>query len=345
MALSKVNPNLITNGGSRKNLIINGAMNVAQRVGTTSTVANNYGATPDRIRQEAYGDATASWQQVTDAPVGFKNSLKVTCAGTALPSAGNTLRLMTGLEGQDIAHLEYGTAQAKNATLSFYVKASETGIYSTALVNIAPSGNIVSNVNRSHIKTYTIDSANTWEYKTLTFSGCPDGTWGSSNSNGITIVFDLGSGSDHQGAKDSWLTTSDTFAAGQVSLGDSNGGSWQMTGLQLELGSVATDFEHRSFGEELLLCQRYYYEVPQTGVDGGYGNKGGNASVYSFNSTGTFAVQMRTAPTVVVSGGTLDGCSAFSVNVTKDGYISRVAPSGTGAYRAYEQKITFSAEL
>ena len=269
MALSKVNPNLITQGATgRKNLVINGAMTVAQRVGTTSTVANNYGATPDRIRQEAYGDATASWQQVTDAPVGFKNSLKVTCAGTALPSAGNTLRLMTGLEGQDIAHLEYGTAQAKNATLSFYVKASETGIYSTALVNIAPSGNIVSNVNRSHIKTYTIDSANTWEYKTLTFSGCPDGTWGSSNSNGITIVFDLGSGSNHQGAKDSWLTTSDTFAAGQVSLGDSNGGSWQMTGLQFELGSVATDFEHRTYAESLLACQRYYEII----ADGGRAN-------------------------------------------------------------------------
>ena len=114
--------------------------------------------------------------------------------------------------------------------------------------------------------------------------------------------------------------------------------------VQLELGSVATDFEHRSYGEELALCQRYYYKV-LTGVDGGYGNKGGNGSVYSFNSTGTFAVQMRTAPTTVVSGGTLDGCSAYSVNTTTDGYISRVSPSGTGAYRAFEQNITFSAEL
>lgn len=115
--------------------------------------------------------------------------------------------------------------------------------------------------------------------------------------------------------------------------------------VQLELGSVATDFEHRSYGEELLLCQRYYYEVPLTGVDGGYGYKGGNASAYSFNSTGTFAVKMRTTPSSVVSGGTLNGCSALSVNVSKDGYITRVAPSGTGSYRAYEQKITFSAEL
>ena len=311
MALSKVNPNLITQGATgRKNLVINGAMTVAQRVGTTSTVANNYDATPDRIRQEAYGDATASWQQVTDAPVGFKNSLKVTCAGTALPSAGNTLRLMTGLEGQDIAHLEYGTAQAKNATLSFYVKASETGIYSTALVNIAPSGNIVSNVNRSHIKTYTIDSANTWEYKTLTFSGCPDGTWGSSNSNGITIVFDLGSGSNHQGAKDSWLTTSDTFAAGQVSLGDSNGGSWQMTGLQLELGSVATDFEHRSYGEELALCERYY-EVTQGGTTE-YAETTGNYLV-----SVPFRVKKRASPTLTVISA--DENCASNVQVTDAG--------------------------
>ena len=237
--------------GGRRNLIINGAMQVSQRVGTASSSANNYGATPDRIRQEAYGGASASFQQVTDAPTGFKNSLKVTCAGTTAPSSGNTLRLQTGLEGQDIAQLAYGTAQAKTSTLSFYVKASETGTYSAALVNIRPSGNITSNVTRSHIKTYTVNSANTWEYKTLTFPGCPDGTWGSSNSDGITIVLDLGSGTNHQGATNTWLTTSDTFASGQVTLGDSNGGTWQITGLQFEVGSQATPFEHRSFGEEL----------------------------------------------------------------------------------------------
>ena len=123
------------------------------------------------------------------------------------------------------------------------------------------------------------------------------------------------------------------------------GDYFEVTEAQMEYGSVATDFEHRSFGEILADCQRYYWEVPETGVDGGYGYKGGNASAYSFNSTGTFPVKMRTTPTAVVSGGVLNGCSAYSVNVTKDGYISRVAPSGTGSYRAYEQKLTFSAEL
>ena len=314
----------------RKNLIINGSMQVSQRVGTTSTVANNYGATPDRIRQEAYGAATASWQQVTDAPAGFKNSLKVTCAGTALPSSGNTLRLMTGLEGQDITHLEYGTAQAKTATLSFYVKASETGIYSTALVNIAPSGDIASNVNRSHIKTYTIDSANTWEYKTLTFSGCPDGTWGSSNSNGITIVFDLGSGSNHQGAKDSWLTTSDTFAAGQVSLGDSNGGSWQMTGLQFELGSVATDFEQQSYGEILADCQRYY----EIGISGSGSRNSDNYGV----SAGQYKVTKRASPTLTMIAGDAALVGFYRRNI--DGFVTHSQAQSV----SHGHNFTYSAE-
>jgi len=133
-----------------------------------------------------------------------------------------------------------------------------------------------------------------------------------------------------------------TEAAGTVTT--VTGDYIEFTNVQLELGSVATDFEHRSYGEELALCQRYYYKV-QTGVDGGYGYRGGNGSIYSFNSTAAFPVQMRTAPTTVVSGGTLDGCSAYSVNTTTDGYISRVSPDGTGRYRAYEQNITFSAEL
>ena len=131
-------------------------------------------------------------------------------------------------------------------------------------------------------------------------------------------------------------------ATGNVSI--TSGDYFEMAFAQLELGSVATDFEHRSYGEEIALCQRYYYKV-QTGVDGGYGYRGGNGSIYSFNSTAAFPVQMRTAPTTVVSGGTLDGCSAYSVNTTTDGYISRVSPDGTGRYRAYEQNITFSAEL
>jgi len=316
MALSKITSSSITDNAihGRRNLVINGAMQISQRVGDSSSSAFNYGATPDRIRQEAYGGASASFQRVTDAPTGFKHSLKVTCAGTTAPTSGNTFRLMTGLEGQDIAHLNYGTAQAEKTTLSFYVKASETGTYSVAFVNIAPSGGLTSNVTRSFIKTYTVNSADTWEYKTLTFDGCPDGTWGSSNGNGITIVFDLGSGSDHQGATDTWLTTSDTFASGQVILGDSNGGTWQITGVQLEVGEQATPFEHRSYGEELSLCQRYFYNH----VSNSTGAIVGNGDFWSASQTTcliNFPVSMRATPSMITENGGTNYYSIYSASV------------------------------
>jgi len=348
----------------RRNIVINGAMQVSQRVGTSSSSANNYDATPDRIRQEAYGGASASFQQVTDAPTGFKNSLKVTCAGTAAPSAGNTLRLMTGLEGQNVAQLAYGTAQAKTSTLSFYVKASETGTYSAALVNIRPSGNITSNVTRSHIKTYTVNSANTWEYKTLTFPGCPDGTWGSSNSDGITIVLDLGSGSNHQGSANTWLTTSDTFASGQVTLGDSNGGTWQITGLQFEVGSQATSFEHRSFGEEMQLCKRYYHRIQGSGkvmITKGhvYDARGGLYSVdfptqmraaYAFShsalSTLQFTYNANAAATPTATGlnesTSLDVGSLYILvgsNVTTAGYACGYTTANGNGYIAFDAEL------
>ena len=248
-------------GGAGRNMVINGAFNISQRVGDTASTGNNYDAMPDRFRVEAY--ATSTFQQVTDAPTGFKNSFKVTCGNASLPGASNTYRIQHGIEGQNIAHLLYGTSQAKTATLSFYVKASETGVYSTALVNVRPgntSSIIASTATRSHIKTYTVSSADTWEYKTLTFEGCPDGTWGSSNLDGISICFDLGSGSDHVGDTDTWLSTSDTISSSQVTLGDNNGGTWQITGIQFEVGQNATEFEHKTFEQELAECQRYYFK-------------------------------------------------------------------------------------
>jgi len=325
--------------GGRRNIVINGAMQVSQRVGDSSSSAFNYGATPDRIRQEAYGDATASFQRVTDAPTGFKHSLKVTCAGTTAPASGNTLRLMTGLEGQDVAHLNYGTAQAEKTTLSFYVKASETGTYSVAFVNIAPSGGITSNVTRSFIKTYTVNSANTWEYKTLTFDGCPDGTWGSSNSDGITVIFDLGSGSNHQGSTDTWLSTSDTFASGQVTLGDSNGGTWQITGIQLEVGEQATPFEHRSFGEELALCQRYYQIVTASGRFRAAGTNHISSHSVNFN-------EMRSAPAATKSGGSNSNIALEATNaITTNGFRYELTNSVAGDAYYITRTVALDSEL
>ena len=312
----------------RRNLVINGAIQVSQRVGTTVSSGNNYGPMPDRFRTEAY--ATSTYQQSSDAPPGFTASLKVNCNNSTLPPGGsNTYRIQHGIEGQNIAHLQYGTASAKAATLSFYVKSAEAGLYSVALVNARPgnnSSNIV-NATRSHIKTYTINSANTWEYKTLTYPGCPDGTWGTSNSDGISIVWGLGSGSDHHGAADTWLSTSDTEVSNQVTLGDNNGASWQITGIQFEEGSQATSFEHRSFAEELTLCQRYLHTV-RSGIVGFCA--GTNGIAYW---TVDMKPKMRATPTVTCTTNSYRygdvvsiGVAMTGITVVTNGYSSPDAP-------------------
>ena len=289
-------------GTSNKNLFINGAVTVSQRNGTTVSSGNNYAAMPDMFRTSAY--ATSTYQQSTDAPSGFTNSLKVNCNNSSSPNSTQTYRIECGIEGQNIAHLLYGTSDAKTATLSFYVKSSVTGVYSAALVNVAPgnaSSQIASSATRSHIKTYTISSANTWEYKTLTFPGCPNGTWGNSNGNGISVVFDLGSGSTHQGAVDTWLSTSDTIASNQTLFGSNNGGTWQITGIQFEVGQNATAFDHEPFEKTLKKCQRYFYKFGgQNSFEHIPGIGQGNGSTFSTHYQ--HPVPMRAGPTLNLGG-------------------------------------------
>ena len=295
------------NAGSvlgNRNLFINGAVTVSQRNGTSAAqTGNNYAAMPDMFRTSAY--ATSSYEQSTDAPAGFTNSLKVNCNNsTAPPGGSNTYRIECGIEGQNIAHLLYGTSDAKTCTLSFYVKGSVTGTYSVAFVNKRPgnaSSIIASQATRSHIKTYTINSANTWEYKSVTLPGCPDGTWGTSNSDGISIVFGLGSGSDHHGAANTWLSTSDTEVSNQTIFGSNNGGTWQVTGIQFEIGQNGTDFEHEPYEKTLKKCQRYFYKFGgQNAFEHIPGIGQGNAS--TFNTHYLHPVPMRTAPSINLGG-------------------------------------------
>ena len=327
----------------RKNLIINGGMQVAQR-GTSTTGINSTSGffACDRVKLfNRNGGPTYTVTQDTSAPTGFVNSFKVQCttASASLPADHYTI-LRTGLiENSDMVQSSFGTSSAKSLTYSFWVKANKTGDQLVMFVD---------HKNQKEIgQVFTISTADTWEKKVITVVGNTGSSFDNSSSLGLSVDFYLAVGTNRSGGSTptSWGDRVTTNAGSTtLNIADSTANYFQVTGLQLELGSVATDFEHRSYGEELALCHRYYYKV-LTGVDGGYGNKGGNGSAYSFNSTGTFPVKMRTTPTTVVSGGTLDGCSAYSVNVTKDGYISRVAPNGTGSYRAYEQNITFSAEL
>ena len=244
---------------SHRNMIINGAMQVHQRLAVNTEVAATSSGTfsADRFRFWSNVGSSLPESQVRndDAPAGFKYSWKrTTNAGSSIASNSYDA-VLTKIEGYDIAHLNFGTSNAKTVTFSFYVKSSIAGTFSIMFANVDNS--------RVLLKEYTVNSANTWERKSITFTGATDGTWNSTNGIGLTILFGLGYGSNYTSSTaNSWLssgkyqTTSSTTA-----IATTNGATFQLTGLQLELGSVATPFEHRSYGEELANCQRYLLAV------------------------------------------------------------------------------------
>ena len=238
----------------RRNLIINGAMQVAQR-GTVSITTNSWGGV-DRF-QTFVNDtgATVSTSQSSNAPDGFANSVRIetTTAGSFPSSAYNLFG--TRFEGQDLQHLAYGTSSAKTITASFWVRCSQTGTVNLEIRN--------EDTSRHNIAQYTIDSANTWEYKTLTFSGDTVGSIPNVTTGEVYFLHWLKSGSDFTGGT---APTNGFVSAVNSNFGEgatvdiiSGVGRYiEFTGVQLEVGSVATPFEHRSYGEELALCMRYY---------------------------------------------------------------------------------------
>ena len=248
-----------TNGqvSGRRNIVINGAMQVAQRA--TSATGKTTGGyfTVDRSKFDLVNLGTHTYSQSTDAPEGFSNSLRIDCTTTASLSADSLLyALCTGIEGQDVQQLKKGTSNAEAVTISFYVKSNKTGTYVLEVYD---------GTNTRHIgKTYTINSANTWEYKTLTFVGDTTGAIANSNAFGMGLFFWVSGGSNYTSGTlpSGWssVTTANRAAGLNVNIADNTANDWAITGVQMEVGSVATPFEHRSFGEELALCQRYYYD-------------------------------------------------------------------------------------
>jgi hypothetical protein len=240
-----------------KNLIINGAMTVDQRhSGSSFTVVNGNtttGVIADRFRVNEASGAEFTAQRVSDAPVGFEYSSKITVS-TADASLGSTEfhRVIQPIEGKNISNLNWGTSNAKTLTLSFYVKSSVTGQYYISVFNNA--------ADRTLLKGYTIDSADTWEKKTITIVGDQSGTWLTTNAVGIYLMWSLGTGSTYQSS------TLDAYQAGffmaksdQVNIAASVSSTWQLTGVQLEVGDVATAFEHEDFATTLAKCQRYFH--------------------------------------------------------------------------------------
>jgi len=277
---------------SNRNLIINGAMQVAQR-GTSFTGLTN-GYTLDRWASYQTVDFL-NQQQDTDAPEGFTKSLKTTVDTASALSADDLSRVAYNVEAQDVARLGYGTADAQTTTLSFWVKSTVTGDYTIFMY--------VGDPNRSIVKGYSINTANTWEYKTIVIAGDTAGSGiNNDNGNGITFEWNLLAGStwNTAGAQDTWVTGAGIRASGQTANCGASGATWQITGVQLEVGDTATPFEHRSYGQELALCQRYC-EVLTASAYGAYAN-GWFEGTSTFKAFYTYKVVKRAVPTLSSSG-------------------------------------------
>ena len=245
--------------GGRRNIAINGAMQVAQRGNqNTSNGTNTFGV--DRFNVYLRGGAAATVSKDTDVPAGqgFSSSCKIDITtGDALGAANDLALFRQIFEGQDLQQLKKGTSNAEKVTVSFWIKSTITGTY---ILELNDNDN-----TRGISKSYTVSSSNTWEHKTITFEGDTTGAFGNDNNLSLYLMWALGAGSDFQGVTlaTSWASISDGDARyeGQVNAVNSDSNNIYFTGIQMEVGSVATPFEHRSFGEELALCQRYYQKI------------------------------------------------------------------------------------
>ena len=308
-------------GAGRRNLLINGAMQVSQRGTSFSGI---YGTTfvVDRFKFSSSSNGTWTLSQDTDAPAGFSKSLKMLCT-TADSSVGSSdySFFLYKLEGNEVQQLASGTSSAKSVTVSFWVKSNVTGTYS---LNLRNEDNA-----RQCGSAYTVDSADTWEYKTATIPADTVAGYNDDNSLSLQIEWWLGSGSAFSNGTipTNWEASSngDRGAANTVNIATVSNGYLQITGVQLEVGKVATPFEYRSYGEELAACQRYF----QLDFRVSHYLDGNNSTKYiGFNFP-----PMRAAPSATRTSNSVSGSEAGTTivfNSNKDGYVVNGASYGVG---------------
>ena len=281
-------------GGSYRNFIINGDMRIAQRGTSVTGITTTGYQTVDRMRFVNNTAGTWTNTQDTDVPTGqgFANSFKLQCT-TADASLASTdaLQIQTRLEGQNLQHLKKGTSSAEKVTLSFWVKSNKTGTY---IVEARDMDN-----TRHFPKSYTIDTADTWEKKTITFDGDTTGTLDNDNNVSFDLQWWLGSGTDYTSGTlpSTWESIVDANrAVGQVNLADSTSNYINITGVQLEIGEGASDFENLPYDVSLARCQRYFQWAAGSG----------NALNTTQGLIGIkFLTEMRANPTATLINGTL----------------------------------------
>ena len=311
MALTQVRPEGLGFVNGERNLIINGAMQVSQKGTSAVAVPNGGTSTVDRMKfYESTGGAYTS-EQSSDVPAGqgFSKSIKLACT-TADSSIGaaEIATMSQVIEGQNLQRLNYGTSDAKTITLSFWVKSNKTGIYTIAIYKHAGGGTAYGCPVE-----YTISSANTWEKKTITVTPTAGSTTlitnsaGAiidSNGAGIEVHWGLAWGSNYNSTNNTWSASGFYSTSNQVNWLDSTSNNFYITGIQLEVGTNASDFEHRSFGDELAACQRYFTRIPR--IDGSSANteiaNGMGNATNNFLGVISFPTEMRANPTLTASG-------------------------------------------
>jgi hypothetical protein len=297
-----------SNSPSNRNRIINGDMRIDQRnAGASVTIGDSENAyIVDRFSVYRFSSAVLTAKQDSVAPSGFNNSLKITVT-TADASIGSTEQafLRQRIEGYNVADCGFGAAGAAAVTLSFWVRSSVTGTFSGALQNGA--------TDRSYPFTYSISAADTWEQKTITVAGDTTGTWLTTNGVGLQVVWSLGVGSSFQGTAGAWASGAFRGATGETQLISTLNATFYITGVQLEAGSVATPFEHRQYGQELALCQRYYFKLFPAAANRilamGQVNNSTEAEFYA-----PFVVTMRTSPSALETNGTAGDYKVYSAD-------------------------------
>ena len=315
-----------------KNKIINGHMMIDQRNAGASVTPTSNVFGPDRwtpqlaqsskfsYRQMESANTSASNYESSSAPTGFTNSLKITSSSAYTPVTGDYMLIRQHIEGYNVADLDWGLATAKTVTVSFWVKSSLTGSHSFSVYNVDGS--------RSYPVLYTINTANTWEYKTIVIPGDTSGTWKKDSNIGISIAFSIGSGATYSGPSGAWASAWYPAATGAVPLIGTSSATLYITGVQFEKGTAASTFEFRSYQKELLLCMRYYQDFRNSTTQ--FGATLSNPLLSNADRIAIHAgvIPMRTTPTVVAysTAGTSGFLTEFSSGTNRT--VSSVNQNG-----------------
>ena len=326
------------NSSIMKNRLINSAMVIDQRNAGASVTPTSGGTfSVDRWSTVLTQASKYSVQQNAGSvtpPVGFTNYLGITSLSAYSVLTGDTFAVQQAIEGFNTSDLAWGTAQAKTVCLSFQVYSSLTGTFGGALTNSA--------ANRSYPFSYTVSSANTWTSISVTIAGDTSGTWLTDNGIGIVVRFGLGSGATFSGTAGAWAAGNFVQPTSTVSVVGTNGATFYITGVQLEVGTQATGFEYRQYGTELALCQRYYFASGSNfAIWQGY-----TVAAVTYNTAAYLPVTMRATPTITATGTTFSNFAGITAQLPTTNSVFMFSSATTTANNNYFiASVIASAEL